>query len=186
MVEEKENTVRKKPKQISILPEGLSLDDVVHHTLPNLTYLQLRRNKSNLSTISVEQRFPDKISNWKGFKDEVRSWQSGCVDKKYKEPLLRTRTITCEKDVWTALEINIHDILTPLDKSIQFLDGRALEGVAVEPDFIVVDEDYELLMPLEYKTRWVLKVPSNKNIVTLYQKEKETREGKLVLKNTNV
>jgi len=179
VIEEKENIQPQSKKQNSILPEGISLADIVHNTLPNLVYLHLRRDKSDSSTVSVEKRFPDKISNWIGFKEEVRSWQSERMDKKYKEPLFRSRTITCEKDIWTASEINIHDTLTPLDRSICFLDGRALEGIAGEPDFIVVDENYEVLIPLEYKTRWVLKVPSNKNIVSLYLQEKKIQEGKL-------
>ncbi|CAI2166718.1 9160_t:CDS:2 [Funneliformis geosporum] len=78
------------------------------------------------------------------------------MDKKYEEPLFGSRIITCEKDMWTASEINIHDTLTPLDRSICFLDGRALEGIARKPDFTVVDENL-VLLPLEYKTRWVLK-----------------------------
>ncbi|CAI2164507.1 8273_t:CDS:2 [Funneliformis geosporum] len=89
---------------------------------------------------------------------EVRSCQSERMDKKYEEPLFGSRIITCEKDMWTASEINIHDTLTPLDRSICFLDGRALEGIARKPDFTVVDENL-VLLPLEYKTRWVLKVP---------------------------
>src|SRR5947208_16741749 len=124
--------LKKKFKQNLILSEGIPLEDVVHNTLPNLVYLQLRRDKSNSSTVSVEQRFPDKVSNWVGFKEEVQSWQPEHVDKKYKEPLFGSRTITCEKDIWTASEINIHDVLTPLDKSICFLDGRALEDIAGE------------------------------------------------------
>lgn len=101
-----------------------------------------------------------------------------CADKKYRKPIFGSRAITCEKDIWTASEINIHDILTPLDRSICFLDGRALKDIAGEPDFIVVDENYKVLIPFEYKTQWVLKVPFNKNIVELYLQEKSIQEGK--------
>jgi len=52
--------------------------------------------------------------------------------------------------------------------------GHALEDMAREPDFIVVDENYKALVPFKYKTIWVLKVPSNKDIVSLYLQEKKT------------
>jgi hypothetical protein len=110
----------------------------------------------------------------------VQLWKSECVDKKYKKPVFGSRIITCEKDIWTASEINIHDILTPVDKSICFLDGRALKYIAGEPDFIVVNENYRALIPFEYKTQWVLKVPFNTDIVKLYLQEKNIQEGKLV------
>ncbi|CAG8487769.1 7762_t:CDS:2, partial [Ambispora gerdemannii] len=178
------NSAKRKRAQFS---EGISLSAIIRNTLPNLVYLQLRHNKSKSSTISIEQRFPDEIANWVGFKEEVRTWQSECVDKKYKKPMFGPRTITCEKDIWTASEINIHDILTPLDRSICFLDGRALEGTDGQPDFIVVDENYQIIVPFEYKTRWVLKVPSNKNIVALYLREKEIRKGKFTgFKDTSI
>ncbi|PKC62672.1 hypothetical protein RhiirA1_464848 [Rhizophagus irregularis] len=158
----------------------ISLTEIIQNTLPNLVYPQLRHNKSDSSIISVERRFPDKISIWKDFKEKVQLWKSVCVDKKYKKPIFGSRIITCEKDIWTASEINIHDILTPLDRSICFLDGRALKYMAGEPDFIVVDENYKVLIPFEYKTKWVLKVPFNKNIVELYLQEKGIRERKFV------
>ncbi|CAB5215962.1 unnamed protein product [Rhizophagus irregularis] len=158
----------------------ISLKEIIQNTLPNLVYPQLRHNKSDSSIISVERRFPDKISIWKDFKEKVQLWKSVCVDKKYKKPIFGSRIITCEKDIWTASEINIHDILTPLDRSICFLDGRALKYMAGEPDFIVVDENYKVLIPFEYKTKWVLKVPFNKNIVELYLQEKGIRERKFV------
>lgn len=134
---------------------GIPLTEIVHNTLPNLAYLQLKCNKSCTSSKSIEQRFPDVILNWVDFKEEVQTWQPECVDKKYKKPIFGPRTITCEKDIWTVSEINIHDILTPLDRSVCFLDGRALEGIIGEPDFILVhlvDEDYEAIIPFEYKT----------------------------------
>ncbi|RIA94901.1 hypothetical protein C1645_817386 [Glomus cerebriforme] len=64
--------------------------------------------------------------------------------KKYKKPLFGLHTITCKKDIWNASEINIHDALKLLDRSICFLDGRAFEDIAGELDFIVVDENYEV------------------------------------------
>ncbi|RIB14492.1 hypothetical protein C2G38_2195038 [Gigaspora rosea] len=57
--------------------------------------------------------------------------------------------------------------------------GRALEDVIGEPDFIVVDKDYEIVIPFEYKTRWTLKIPSNEEIVVLNIQEKKYREGRL-------
>ncbi|CAG8761555.1 10614_t:CDS:2, partial [Gigaspora margarita] len=98
------------------------------------------------------------------FKEKVKIWRSECIDKKYQKPIFNSRTVTCEKDVWVAAEVNIHDNLTPLDRSICFLDGRALEDVIGEPDFIVVDENCEVVIPFEYKTRWTLKIPSNEEI----------------------
>ncbi|CAG8741808.1 7160_t:CDS:2, partial [Cetraspora pellucida] len=56
-------------------------------------FLNLKK-KSNSSIKSVERRFPDNISLWDNFISE---------------------------DIWTAAEINIHDILTPLDRSVSFL-----------------------------------------------------------------
>nr|CAG8603795.1 510_t:CDS:2 [Entrophospora candida] len=159
-IDEKDNP-KKRLKPDHEASTKVSLTKIIHNILPDLVYLQLRHYKSDSSTISVEQRFPDRISNWVGFKEEVRSWQSEYINKRYKKPVFGSRTITCEKDIWVAAEINIHDILTPLDRSICFLDGRALENMAGEPDFIVV-----------------LKVPSNNNIVSLYLWEKKTRKGK--------
>ncbi|CAG8767666.1 38676_t:CDS:2, partial [Gigaspora margarita] len=54
-----------------------------------------------------------------------------------------------QKDVWVVAEVNIHDNLTPLDRSICFLDGHALEDVIEEPDFIVVDENYDVKRNIE-------------------------------------
>ncbi|PKY50767.1 hypothetical protein RhiirA4_446532 [Rhizophagus irregularis] len=176
---EKENLTPNPTPSISAKSE-ISLTEIIQNTLPNLVYPQLRHNKSDSSIISVERRFPDKISIWKDFKEKVQLWKSVCVDKKYKKPIFGSRIITCEKDIWTASEINIHDILTPLDRSICFLDGRALKYMAGEPDFIVVDENYKVLIPFEYKTKWVLKVPFDKDIVELYLQEKGIRERKFV------
>ncbi|CAG8687663.1 5689_t:CDS:2 [Funneliformis caledonium] len=144
-IDEKDNP-KKRLKPDHEASTEVSLTKIIHNILPDLVYLQLRHYKSDSSTISVEQRFPDRISNWVGFKEEVRSWQSEYINKRYKKPT--------------------------------DLDGRALEDMAGEPDFIVVDENYKALIPFEYKTIWVLKVPSNKNIVSLYLREKKTRKGK--------
>ncbi|CAG8769242.1 27165_t:CDS:2, partial [Racocetra persica] len=128
--------------------------------------------------ISTERRFPNNISSWNNFNSEVQSWNPESVNI-YKTPTFSSRTITCEKDIWTAAEINIHDVLTPLNRSISFLDGRSLPNVIGEPDFIVVNKSYTVLMPIEYKTCWVLRVPSNKHIVDLYLHEKDVQEGNI-------
>ncbi|RIB27656.1 hypothetical protein C2G38_2239966 [Gigaspora rosea] len=100
--EERQQQTKKTRKDL----KGSSLTDAIHHTLSNLIYLQLRRNKS-------------------------------------------------------------------------MLNGRALEDVIGEPDYIVVDENYEVVIPFEYKTRWTLKIPSNEDIVVSYIQEKKYREGRL-------
>ncbi|CAJ0651089.1 14744_t:CDS:2 [Entrophospora sp. SA101] len=145
-IDEKDNP-KKRLKPDHEASTEVSLTKIIHNILPDLVYLQLRHYKSDSSTISVEQRFPDRISNWVGFKEEVRSWQSEYINKRYKKPVFGSH-------------------------------GRALEDMAGEPDFIVVDENCKALIPFEYKTIWVLKVPSNKNIVSLYLREKKTRKGK--------
>ncbi|CAG8449896.1 63_t:CDS:2, partial [Gigaspora rosea] len=132
--------------------KGTSLTDAIQHTLPNLIYLG------------------------EDLKKKLKCGVPRMYDKNIKNLFL---TITCEKDMWVAAEVNIHDNLTPLDRSICFLDGRALEDVIGEPDFIVVDKDYEIVIPFEYKTRWTLKIPSNEEIVVLNIQEKKYREGRL-------
>lgn len=57
------------------------------------------------------------------------------------------------------------------------MDGRALKNIVGEPDFVIVDNNKKLLIPWESKTKWVLNVLSDQNIVTLYNEEKEIREG---------
>ncbi|GES81019.1 hypothetical protein GLOIN_2v1763835 [Rhizophagus clarus] len=131
----------------------ISLSEIVLNTIPNLIYLDLC-NKSNSSTMSIEQRFPDKIT----------------------KPFFRTRNITCEKDIWSATDANIFDTLTSLDQSIYFLDGHALKNVIGGPDFVIVDNEKKLLIPWESKTKWVLNVLPDQNIITLYNEEKKNRE----------
>jgi hypothetical protein len=63
--------------------------------------------------------------NWLEFGQEVRTWQPE-TDKKYQKPIFRTRDVTCEKDIWSATDVNIFDTLTPLNQPVSFLDGRAL------------------------------------------------------------
>ncbi|RIB21804.1 hypothetical protein C2G38_2175618 [Gigaspora rosea] len=96
------------------------------------------------------------------------------ADKKYQKPTFRTRKITCEKDIRSATNVNISDALTPLDRPISFLDGRALKNIVGEPVFIIVDD---LLMSWKSKTKWVLNMLPKQNIVTLYNEKKEFREG---------
>jgi hypothetical protein len=156
--------------------EEISLATVVSNVLPNLTYLDLR-NKSNSCSKPTELRFPDEIVNWAEFEQEVLTWQSE-VNKKYLKPTFsRRRIVTCEKDICTASDINIYETLTPLDQSILFLDGRALESIAGQPDFIIVNSNMVPLMVWECKTKWVLKVHPNEDIITLYKQEKEVKEG---------
>ncbi|CAB4377277.1 unnamed protein product [Rhizophagus irregularis] len=178
-IEEKENgqpQTKKKPFEV------ISLSMVVNNTLPNLTYLNLR-NKSNSCTESTELRFPDEIVNWAGFEQKVLAWQPE-VDKEYQKPTFsKRRTVTCEKDICTASDINIYETLTPLDRSILFLDGRALESIVGQPDFIIVNSNMVLLMVWECKTKWVLKVLPNEDIITLYEQEKEIKEGPYVCSN---
>ncbi|KAF0467329.1 serine/threonine protein kinase [Gigaspora margarita] len=151
--EEERQQQTKKTRKIL---KGTSLTDAIHHTLTNLIYLQLRRNKSTSSAASVEQRFPSKILKWR-FKEKVKIWRSECIDKKYQTPIFNSHTVTCEKNVWVAAEVNIHDNLTPLDRSICFLDGHALEDVIGEPDFIVVDENYEVKRNIEKESLRITK-----------------------------
>ncbi|GBC12356.2 hypothetical protein GLOIN_2v1788144 [Rhizophagus irregularis DAOM 181602=DAOM 197198] len=87
------------------------------------------KKKSNSSTKSTEQQFPDEIANWVGFEQE---------------------------DIWTASDINIFDALTPLDQSILFLDGRVLKDMIRQPDFVVVNGNMLLLMAWKCKPKWVL------------------------------
>ncbi|CAG8836249.1 3000_t:CDS:2, partial [Racocetra persica] len=169
---EKENQDITSTKRKAI--EKISLPEIVLNTIPNLVYLNLR-DKSNSTIESTEQRFPDEITNWLEFEQEVRTWQPE-ADKKYPKP-------TCEKDIWSATDMNIFDALTPLDQSISFLDGRALKNIIGEPDFIIVDDHIKLLMPWESKTKWVLNVLPDQNIVTLYNEEKEFREGTYAYSN---
>ncbi|PKY31605.1 hypothetical protein RhiirB3_393447 [Rhizophagus irregularis] len=153
----------------------ISLPEIVLNTIPNLVYLD-SYNKSNLTTISIEQRFPDEIINWMDFKQKVQIWQPES-DKKYQKPIFRSRNITCEKDIWSATDANIFDILTSLEQHIYFSDGRAIKNIVGEPDFVIVDNNKKLLIPWESKTKWVLNVLSDQNIVTLYNEEKKIREG---------
>ncbi|EXX70942.1 kinase-like domain-containing protein [Rhizophagus irregularis DAOM 181602=DAOM 197198] len=177
--EEKENNLpqtKKKPSEV------ISLATIVSDILPNLTYLNLR-NKSNSCTESTELRFPDEIVNWAGFEQEVLAWQPE-VNKEYQKPTFsQRRTITCEKDICTASDINIYETLTPLDRSILFLDGRALESIVGQPDFIIVNGNMVVLMVWECKTKWVLKVLPNEDIIVLYEQEKEIKEGSYVCSN---
>ncbi|RGB22873.1 hypothetical protein C1646_775385 [Rhizophagus diaphanus] len=55
---------------------------------------------------------------------EAKAWKPE-EDIKYTKPTFsKCQNVTCEKDIWTASDINIFDALTPLDQSILFLDGR--------------------------------------------------------------
>ncbi|PKC06590.1 hypothetical protein RhiirA5_377721 [Rhizophagus irregularis] len=166
--------------------EEISISTVICNTLPNLIYLELR-GKSNSSTESTEQRFPDEITNWVGFEQEVRAWKPE-EDIKYPTPTFsKCRKVTCEKDIWTASDINIFDALTPLDQSILFLDGRTLKDTIGQPDFVVVNGNMLLLVAWECKPKWVLQVPQNEDIISLYYQEKKEREGTLVYsKDTSV
>ncbi|CAG8456622.1 3158_t:CDS:2 [Funneliformis mosseae] len=113
-----------------------------------MTYLKLRY-KSKSSTVSTEQRFSDEVSNWVEFDKEVLEWRLE-VDKKYQESTFsRCRMVTCEKDICTASDVNIHETLTPLDHSILFLDGHALENIVGQPDFIIVNDNMILLVEKE-------------------------------------
>ncbi|RGB32831.1 hypothetical protein C1646_705904 [Rhizophagus diaphanus] len=182
VIEAKENSqpqTKKKPFEV------ISLPTVVKNTLPNLTYLNLR-NKSNSCTESTELRLPDEIVNWVEFEQEVLAWQLEVDNKEYQKPTFsQRRTVTCEKDICTASDINIYETLTPLDQSILFLDGRALESIVGQPDFIIVNSNMVLLMIWECKTKWVLKVLPNEDIITLYVQEKETKEGPYVRSNND-
>ncbi|PKC65749.1 hypothetical protein RhiirA1_460653 [Rhizophagus irregularis] len=92
--------------------------------------------QSNSSTKSTEQQFPDEIANWVGFEQEVRAWKPE-EDIKYTKPTFsKGQNVTCEKDIWTASDINIFDALTPLDQSILFLDGRVLKDTIGHPDLL--------------------------------------------------
>ncbi|CAB4483445.1 unnamed protein product [Rhizophagus irregularis] len=180
MIEEMENSQPQAKKK----PFIISLPEVVRNTLPNLNYLNLR-NKSNSCTESTELRFPDEIVNWAGFEQEVLAWQPE-VDKEYQKPTFsQRRIITCEKDICTASDINIYETLTPLDQSILFLDGRALKSIVGQPDFIIVNSNMVLLMIWECKTKWVLKVLPDEDIMALYKQEKEIKEGPYVCSNNN-
>nr|CAG8667700.1 14493_t:CDS:2 [Entrophospora candida] len=128
----------------------ISLPEIILNTIPNLVYLDLR-DKSNSTIESTEQRFPDEIMNWTGFEQEVLAWQPD-VNNKYPKPTFsQRRTVTCEKDIWTASD-----------------------GTVGQPDFVIVNSDMTLLVVWECKTKWVLNVPPNKDIVSLYYQEKET------------
>ncbi|RIB19159.1 hypothetical protein C2G38_2182643 [Gigaspora rosea] len=110
-------------------------------------------NPPQTRSITLEQASPDsEITNWLEFEQEVRTWQPE-TDKKYQKPTFRTH------------------------RPISFLDGRALKNIVGEPDFIIVDDHISLLMSWESKTKWVLNVLPDQNIVTLYNEEKEFREG---------
>ncbi|PKY26708.1 hypothetical protein RhiirB3_514180, partial [Rhizophagus irregularis] len=125
------------------------------------------------------------IVNWAGFEQEVLAWQPE-VDKEYQKPTFsQRRIITCEKDICTASDINIYETLTPLDQSILFLDGRALKSIVGQPDFIIVNSNMVLLMIWECKTKWVLKVLPDEDIMALYKQEKEIKEGPYVCSNNN-
>ncbi|CAI2195665.1 6413_t:CDS:2, partial [Funneliformis geosporum] len=158
-------TNKKEAQTTLILSEGISLPEVIRNILPNLTYLKLH-NKSNSSTESTEKRFPDEITNWVEFEQEVLAWQPE-VNKKYQEPTFTS-------------DVNIYETLTPFDRSILFLDGRALESIVGQPDFVIVNGNMILLVVWECKTKWVLKVSPNEDIVTLYNQKKEIREGPFV------
>lgn len=151
------------------------LSEIVQNIIPNLVYLD-SCDKSKSTIESIEQRFPDEITDWLDFKKEVQKWQPES-NKKYYKPIFRSRNITCEKDIWSATDANIFDTLTSLEQPIYFLDGRALKNIVGEPDFVIVDDNIKLLIPWESKNKWVLKVLSNQNIVTLYNNEKEVRGG---------
>ncbi|PKK66347.1 hypothetical protein RhiirC2_868353 [Rhizophagus irregularis] len=141
--------------------------------------------KSNSCTESTELRIPDKIVNWIEFEQEVLAWQLK-VDKEYQKPTFsQRRTVTCEKDICIASDINIYETLTPLDRSILFLDSRALESIVGQPDFIIVNSNMVLLMIWECKTKWVLKVLPHEDIIALYVQEKETKEGPYVRSNND-
>ncbi|CAB4399518.1 unnamed protein product [Rhizophagus irregularis] len=109
------------------------LSEIVQNIIPNLVYLD-SCDKSKSTIESIEQRFPDEITDWLDFKKEVQKWQPES-NKKYYKPIFRSRNITCEKDIWSATDANIFDTLTSLEQPIYFLDGRALKNIVGEPDF---------------------------------------------------
>ncbi|PKY58400.1 hypothetical protein RhiirA4_429689 [Rhizophagus irregularis] len=87
---------------------------------------------------------------------DVRAWKPE-EDIKYTKPTFsKGQNVTCEKDIWTASDINIFDALTPLDQSILFLDGRVSKDTIRQPDFVVVNGNMLLLMAWECKPKWVL------------------------------
>ncbi|PKK72432.1 hypothetical protein RhiirC2_710401 [Rhizophagus irregularis] len=75
------------------------LSEIVQNIIPNLVYLD-SCDKSKSTIESIEQRFPDEITDW-------------------------SRNITCEKDIWSATDANIFDTLTSLEQPIYFLDDMA-------------------------------------------------------------
>ncbi|KAF0476692.1 serine/threonine protein kinase [Gigaspora margarita] len=90
---------------------GTSLSDIIKNSLPNLKYLQLR---------------PEKCSS------SIKSYNHGTWSPRMyiKKPTFSSRTITCEKDMWTAAEINTHDVLTPLDRSsINMLGFKSINQI---------------------------------------------------------
>ncbi|CAJ0769617.1 7195_t:CDS:2, partial [Entrophospora sp. SA101] len=46
--------------------------------------------------------------------------------------------------------------------------GFEQEGTVGQPDFVIVNSDMILLVVWECKTKWVLNIPPNKDIVSLY------------------
>ena len=47
----------------------------------------IRYRKSNSTIESIEQRFPDEITNWLEFEREFRIWQPETDKKKYQKPI---------------------------------------------------------------------------------------------------
>ncbi|GBB87975.1 hypothetical protein RclHR1_01450003 [Rhizophagus clarus] len=140
-------------------------------------------NKENNFDTSIKRKVIEKDKSQKKSKiisektkKESPTIPGSSINKKYQEPFFRTRNITCEKDIWSATDANIFDTLTSLDQSIYFLDGHALKNVIGGPDFVIVDNEKKLLIPWESKTKWVLNVLPDQNIITLYNEEKKNRE----------
>ncbi|CAG8846831.1 17889_t:CDS:2, partial [Gigaspora margarita] len=88
---------------------------------------------------------------------QVRTWQPE-ANKKYQKPTFRTYNVTCKKVIWTTTDVNISDALKPLDRHISFWMTKS-------------------------KTKCVLNVLPDQNIVTLYNEEKKFREGPYAYSN---
>uniref|UniRef100_U9UEZ6 Uncharacterized protein n=1 Tax=Rhizophagus irregularis (strain DAOM 181602 / DAOM 197198 / MUCL 43194) TaxID=747089 RepID=U9UEZ6_RHIID len=144
-------------------------------------YLKSGANKSNKTLVLKHQLKCSEKENLTPNPTTSISAKSGNINETNSQNLtLSTATLSIPIK---KSNINRND---NLKKSLKLsneasANGRALKYMAGEPDFIVVDENYKVLIPFEYKTKWVLKVPFNKNIVELYLQEKGIRERKFIM-----
>ncbi|CAJ0651703.1 13339_t:CDS:2, partial [Entrophospora sp. SA101] len=135
--------------------EYMNVKEILSLKLPPLTYFSLR--KSTGTTISSYQQSPQETFEWDGFIE----------DQQFKQPHFLDFRISDEPCVHQAIDHNIFRLLNTLegDRNIDYVRYTAFPKVVGESDFIC-HKGSELLLVIEIKTKWVLKISngSDRNI----------------------